>query len=321
MQPPNLLDQVRTEIRCRHLSRRTEKSYVYWIDRFILYNKQHNPKEMGAEEIRAFLSHLAVDQRLAASTQNLALDALRFFYRNVLVTPLPAIDDIARARRLRELPVVFTHEEARAVLAQLDGTCRIVAGLLYGAGLRLCECLALRVKDLDFKAMRITVRQGTGRKNRITMLPQSLVAPLSEHLQAVRRQHWLDLDEGYGEVPIPDEPERMPENAARKWCWQYVFPASRRSADPRTGKMMRLHLDESAVQRTVKRAVRSAGITKPGSPHTFRHSCAAHLLENGYDVRTVQELLGHGDVRTTMNYIRVLSARRASVRSPLDVDQ
>ena len=317
--PKKLLDQVRDAIRVKHYSLRTEQAYVSWIKRYILFHNKRHAKEMGSAEIEAFLTHLAVDQNVAASTQNQALSALLFLYREVLKKDLdPYSIDAVRAKRPKRLPTVMTREEVRAVIAALSGTHQLMAQLLYGSGLRLVECLRLRVKDLDFAYRQITVRNGKGEVDRVTMLPQSLVVPLQQHLQRVKMIHQRDLDNGYGAVYLPYALERKYPNANREWCWQYVFPAHRLSKDPRSALIRRHHLGESGPQRAVRKAVRLAGIDKPVSCHTFRHSFAAHLLENGYDIRTVQELLGHKNVKTTMIYTHVLNRGGLAVRSPLD---
>ena len=319
MPEPKLLDQVQSEIRLRHMSRRTEEAYVGWIRRYVLFHGKRHPREMSAPEIREFLSHLAEVRDVAASTQNQALNALVFLYRQVLRLEIGNLGEIARARKPKRLPVVLTPDEVQRVLAQLDGVHWLAVGLLYGAGLRLLECLRLRVKDLDFAYHQITMRDGKGGTDRVTVLPISLETPLQRHLQRVRLVHEEDLDAGFGAVHLPGALARKYPNAATEWGWQYVFPASKRSRDPRTDIVRRHHLVENAVQRAVKRAVRKAGISKPASCHTFRHSFATHLLENGYDIRTLQELLGHKDVRTTMIYTHVLNRGGRAVRSPLEL--
>ena len=320
MEGPKLLDRVRSAVRARHYSRRTEEAYASWTKRFILFHHKRHPAAMGAEEVNAFLSHLAVEGKVSASTQAQALCALVFLYRHVLGDPLPWIDDIIRARRHRKLPVVLTREEVRGLLAVMRGTPRLVAAILYGGGLRLLEGLRLRIKDVDFAARLLVIREGKGAKDRRTMLPDSLHEPLRAQIELVRRIHRQDLAIGRGEVWLPNALERKYANAAREFGWQYLFPASRRTNDPRSGVERRHHLDESAVQRAVKAAVREAGIEKPAGCHTLRHSFATHLLEDGHDIRTIQELLGHTDVRTTMIYTHVLQrAGGRGVRSPLDV--
>jgi integron integrase len=316
--PPKLLDQLRAVLRRKHYSIRTEEAYVSWSARYIRFHQLRHPRDMGAPEIAAFLTHLAVDDQIAASTQNQARCALLFLYQHVLHIDLGTLPDIEPAKQPQRLPVVLTRDEVRAVLAQLSGTYRLMAQLLYGGGLRLMECVRLRVKDLDFAQTQVVVRDGKGGKDRVTTLPVRLVTPLQDHLRIVERTHQEDLARGYGVVYLPDALERKYPNANREWPWQYVFPADRLSTDPRTGVVRRHHLDESGLQKAVHAAVRAAGITKPASCHTFRHSFATHLLENGYDIRTVQELLGHSDVKTTMIYTHVLNRGGKGVRSPLD---
>ena len=316
--PPRLLDQVREAIRLRHYSIRTEQSYTDWIKRYILFHHMQHPKDMGAAEVEQFLTHLAVVGKVAASTQNQALSALLFLYKAVLGVDLPWLDEVTRAKKPQRLPVVLTVEEVRRVLARMDGQHGLMADLLYGAGLRLLECVRLRVKDVDFGFRQITVRDGKGGKDRVTMLPQGVVEPLRAHLDKLKVLHDHDLEEGFGAVWLPDALERKYPNAAREWGWQYVFPAAQRSADPRSGKLMRHHVDEQSLQRAMKKAVRAAGLAKPASCHTLRHSFATHLLQSGYDIRTVQELLGHKDVSTTMIYTHVLNRGGKGVASPLD---
>jgi integron integrase len=300
------------------MSYQTEKAYVDWIRRFIIFHNKRHPKEMGATEIRDFLAHLVNDRNVAPSTQNQALHALLFLYREVLQIELPLIGDLQPAKKSRRAPVVFTRDEVQAILSQMEGTKRMMASLLYGTGMRLIELLRLRVKDIDFQMNQITVRQGKGGKDRVTMLPQSLKGPLRQHLVKVKQAHEIDLREGFGNVELPYALEKKYPQAATEWKWQYVFPAPKRSIDPRTKIERRHHLDPSVLQKAVKEAMRKAGITKHGNCHTFRHSFATHLLEAGYDIRTVQELLGHADVSTTMVYTHVLNAGGLGVRSPLD---
>ena len=316
--PLKLFDYVRSQIRTRHMSPRTEKSYLHWIRRFIYFHDRRHPKELGTAEVNAFLSHLATARRVSASTQNQALCALLFLYRHVLKKDLGEFEGLIRAKRRRNLPVVLTREEVEAVLSQLKGTNRLIALLLYGSGLRLFECLRLRVKDVDFSRLQIDVRDGKGRKNRVTMLPASLTAPLKEHLMRVRKLHQSDLSEGFGRVHMPFALDRKYPNAAAEWGWQWVFPSPTRSRDPETGNIGRYHWYPRRVQRAVKAAVRSADLVKPASCHTFRHSFATHLLTSGYDIRTVQELLGHRSVRTTMIYTHVLNRGGKGVLSPAD---
>jgi integron integrase len=316
--PPRLLEQVRNAIRLRHYSLRTEQSYLDWIKRFILFHHKKHPKDMGAAEVEQFLSHLAVEDKVAASTQNQALSALLFLYKQVLEIDLPWMSDITRAKKPQRLPVVLTVEEVRRVLARMDGQHGLMAELLYGAGLRLLECARLRVKDVDFGYRQITVRDGKGEKDRMTMLPQTVIEPLRAHLEKVKVLHEHDVEDGFGEVYLPYALERKYPNAAREWGWQYVFPAENRSTDPRSGQTRRHHVDEQSLQRAMKKAVRAAGLTKPATCHTLRHSFATHLLQSGSDIRTVQELLGHKDVSTTMIYTHVLNRGGQGVVSPLD---
>ncbi|MFC3606737.1 integron integrase [Stutzerimonas tarimensis] len=315
---PKLLDRLREQIRLRHYSIRTEAAYVHWAGAFIRFHRMRHPQEMGAAEVEQFLSHLAVDRHVSASTQNQALAALLFLYKQVLGVQLPWLDDVVRAKRPDRLPVVLSVDETRRLLACLDGEVGLVAGLLYGAGLRLLEAVRLRVKDVDFARREIVVRDGKGMKDRVTLLPDALVSRLQLHLEQVRAGHCTDLAEGYGEVYLPFALARKYPNAPREWGWQYVFPAARLSIDPRSGVRRRHHLDEKRVQRAFKKAVREAGIDKPAPPHTLRHCFATHLLESGQDIRTVQELLGHTNVKTTMIYTHVLNRSGYGVLSPLD---
>ncbi len=316
--PKKLLDVVRETMRSRHYALRTEEAYVDWIVRYVRFHRLQHPRELGAEAIAAFLTHLAVEGQVAASTQNQARSALLFLYRDVLNMPLEELQPIVQARIPQRLPLVLSHDEVQVLLREMQGTHRLMAQLLYGSGLRLLECVRLRVKDLAFEQRQLTVYAGKGAKDRITMLPERLVAPLSEHLLLVRRLHQDDLERGAGTVYLPNALERKYPNANKEWGWQYVFPADRLSLDPRSGIRRRHHMSESGLQKAVRRAVKSAGIHKPASCHTFRHSFATHLLEAGYDIRTVQELLGHTDVRTTMIYTHVLNRGGYGVRSPLD---
>ena len=315
---PKLLDQVREVIRMKHYSIRTEQSYVDWIKRYIFFHNKRHPADMGEDEIRSFISDLASKKSVAASTQTVALSALLFLYREVLKKDLPYIEGIERAKRPERLPVVFTQSEVKEVLARLDGVNYLIATLLYGAGLRLMDALRLRVKDIDFERNEIIVREGKGEKDRVTMLPQAIKPQLQDHLKRVQIIHQSDLRLGLGEVYLPYALDRKYPNAPKEWKWQYLFPAAKTSVDPRSGKRRRHHLSEDSVHRAVKGAIRQAGINKHGSSHTFRHSFATHLLENGYDIRTVQELLGHKDVRTTMIYTHVLNRGGKGVMSPLD---
>ncbi len=318
LQAPKLLDRVRERIRYKHYSLRTEESYVQWIRRFVIFHGKRHPSEMGAPEVEAFLTSLAVEGNVAASTQNQARSALLFLYKEVLGSELPWLNNVEQAKKPRRLPVVLTEDEVRSVLGSLDGVAWLAAALLYGAGLRLMECMRLRVQDIDFKRREILVRDGKGFKDRVTMLPAKVASPLQQHLEKVKALHAADLAEGFGEVYLPYALERKYPSAGKSWGWQYVFPAGKRSVDPRSGKTRRHHLDEQAIQRAVKQAVRNTGIVKAATPHTLRHSFATHLLQNGQDIRTVQELLGHEDVQTTMIYTHVLNRGGRGVTSPLD---
>jgi len=316
--PPRLLDRVRAVIRARHYSRRTEDAYVAWIRRFIVFHGRRHPVAMGAPEITQFLTSLAVDRKVASSTQNQALSALLFLYRDVLERDLPWLDDIVRARRPERLPVVLTQAEVRAILGRLEGPTRLMAYLMYGAGLRLLECCRLRVQDVDFAASQIVVRAGKGDKDRVTMLPARVKPDLVRHLEAMQAQHRHDLRLGAGWVELPTALARKYPSAGRDWRWQWVFPATQTYIEPGSRERRRHHLHESVVQRAVKEAVQRAGLAKRAGPHTLRHSFATHLLENGHDIRTVQELLGHRDTSTTMIYTHVLNRGPAAVRSPAD---
>jgi integron integrase len=305
-------------IRRKHYSIRTEEAYVDWIKRYIFFHGKRHPQEMGERELEEFLNDIAVKKKVAASTQNQALSALVFLYREVLGKEIAWLDNLERAKQPERLPVVLTETEVRHVLAHLEGRNWLLASLLYGAGLRLMECLRLRIKDIDFEYRQITVRDGKGQKDRVTMLPESLAEMLKHQLQKVGILHQQDLAAGHGDVYLPFALERKYKNANREWGWQYVFPAANLSRDPRSGKVRRHHVDEKSLQRAVKRAVEAARISKPATCHTFRHSFATHLLRNGYDIRTVQDLLGHKDVSTTMIYTHVLNRGGRGVRSPLD---
>jgi integron integrase len=315
---PGLLAATRERIRVRHMSLRTEKTYLHWIRRFVEFHGRRNPRELGAAEVEAFLTHLAVDRRVSASTQNQALQAILFLYRRVLNTELPWLDNIVRARRPARLPVVLTREEVSRILAHLDGAHLLIAQLLYGSGLRLHECLALRVKDLELERRELIVRDGKGSKDRITVLPDESIALLHGHLGRLRA--WFESErriESPG-VSMPEALARKYPRASTSWGWQYIFPSASVCSDPYTARPARHHIHPKTIQRAVQRAVRRAGIAKPASCHTFRHCFATHLLESGYDIRTVQELLGHADVKTTMIYTHVLNRGGRGVRSPLD---
>jgi len=318
--PPRLLDQVRDRLRVKHYSIRTEQTYTDWIKRYIYFHDKRHPKDLGARDIEAFLTHLAVAGKVAASTQNLAKSSLLFLYREVLEIDLPWLDNITQAKAPKRLPVVLTVSEVQAVLSHMTGTHSLIASLLYGGGMRLMEAVRLRVKDVDFAQREILVREGKGFKDRVTMLPEAVVAPLKAHLAKVKALHDEDLAQGFGEVYLPFALDKKYPSAGRDWGWQYVFPSKNLSVDPRSDndKTRRHHVDEKGVQRAVKQAVRDADLIKPATPHTLRHSFATHLLQSGYDIRTVQELLGHSDVSTTMIYTHVLNKGGRGVVSPLD---
>jgi integron integrase len=312
------LDRVRTVIRARHYSASTEKAYVGWVRRYVLFHGKRHPETLGEAEITEFLSALATRRRVSASTQNQALSALLFLYRDVLGREMAWMDGIVRAKRPIRLPVVLSREEVQAILGQMNGTPWLMASLMYGAGLRLMECCRLRVKDVDFGRGELLVRDGKGRKDRVTLLPKRTCGPLSAHLDRVRSLHRRDLKEGAGSVALPDALAVKYPRAAWEWAWQWVFPATRPYVERGTGERRRHHLHESVLQRAIKEVVRRAGVPKPATSHTLRHSFATHLLEAGYDIRTIQELLGHSDVSTTMIYTHVLNRGGRGVRSPLD---
>lgn len=316
--PLKLLDRVRLELRARHYSPRTEAAYLGWIRRFILFHGKRHPAEMGEHEINAFLTHLAVSGHVSASTQNQALASLLLLYRYVIGREVGDLGAVIRARRPHRLPVVLSRDEVRQVLARLSGDRWLIASLLYGAGLRLSEGLTLRVHDLDFERREILVRDGKGAKDRVTMLPASLIEPLRRHLEGVRVLHERDKREGWGRVMLPDALARKYPNAPVEWPWQWVFPQEKRWRNATTGEEGRHHQDESLLQKAMRRAVMEAGLVKRATCHSFRHSFATHLLESGYDIRTVQELLGHSDVRTTMIYTHVLQRGGRGVKSPVD---
>ena len=315
---PRLLAQVREQIRLKHYSIRTEHVYCEWVKRFIRFHLYRHPAEMGAAEVEAFLTDLAVRRNVSASTQNQALAALLFLYKHVLKLDLPWLGEVVRAKKPVRLPVVLSIAEVQQLMAQLHGDIWLIASLLYGSGMRLMEVLRLRVKDVDFSRQAILIRDGKGMKDRITVLPQRLQMPLKQHLLAVRARHQLELDAGRGDVYLPFALAKKYPNAPRELGWQYVFPASGLSVDPRSGAVRRHHVDDKRVQRSFKRAVEAAGILKLATPHTLRHCFATHLLESGQDIRTVQELLGHADVKTTMIYTHVLNRGGLAVLSPLD---
>ncbi len=315
---PALLDRLRQAIRLRNYSYRTEQAYVYWTKKFIFFHEKRHPRDMGSHEVGEFLSHLATNLNLAASSQNQALSALLFLYREVLGMELNWMKNLIWAKKPKKIPTVFTREEVRKVLSHLQDSKWLIASLLYGAGLRLMEGLRLRIKDVDFSYQQVIVRDGKGYRDRVSVLPQSLIRPLKDQIKYVKEFHQRDIEEGFGEVWLPYALERKYPNAGRELKWQYIFPSHTRSADPRTGKQRRHHLHPTVIQEAVKEAIRRAGIQKLASPHTFRHSFATHLLEDGYDIRTVQELLGHKDIRTTMIYTHVMKKGGYAVRSPLD---
>ncbi|KPK37609.1 MAG: integrase [Gammaproteobacteria bacterium SG8_47] len=315
---PRLFDRLHEAIKVRHYSVRTERAYRYWIKRFIFFHDKRHPSELGGQEVNAFLSWLATQRDVSAATQGLALNAIVFLYRHVLEQELSDIGTFVRSKQPRRLPVVFTHDEALRVLAQLRGREWLMANLLYGSGLRLLECARLRVKDIDFHNRALLVRYGKGGRDRVTVLPDSAVQPLREQIEYVRRLHAYDRAEGYGEAKLPYALARKYPNAGKELGWQFVFPASKRSPDPDSDKIRRHHIHSSVLQKAVKTAIRRAAIHKPASCHTFRHSFATRLLQRGADIRTVQELLGHSDVHTTEIYTHVLNINKRGVRSPVD---
>ena len=319
MHSPKLLDRVRSVIRYKHYSLRTERSYIDWIKRFIFFHDKQHPLKMGKDEVRCFLTHLAVKGKVAASTQNQALCALLFLYKEVLQTDLKWVDDIEWAKKGKRLPVVLTKAETRKILSILEGNAWLAANLMYGSGLRLMECLRLRIKDIDFDYRQITVRQGKGDKDRITVLPNNIRAALFKQVEMVTIFHQKDIEENIGPVFLPNALDRKYPNAGKELGWQFLFAAQNVSTDPRSGISRRHHIHQDTIQRAVKRAVRSSGVLKKASCHTFRHSFATHLLEAGYDIRTIQELLGHSDVSTTMIYTHVLNKGGKAVQSPVDV--
>jgi len=316
---PKLFPSIVERLRVKHYSKRTEEAYLQWIKRYILHHGKRHPREMGVAEVEAFLTHLAVARNVSASTQNQAKSALLFLYKEVLGVELPWLDNVTQAKAPKRMPVVLNKPEVQALLNRLDGTMWLIASLLYGSGLRVMECLRLRVKDVDFVKREILVREGKGFKDRVTMLPAALIEPLKQHLLKVRALHEEDLAAGFGEVFMPMALDRKYPNAGRECAWQYMFPSAKRSIDPASNQIRRHHADEKTIQRAVKKAATAASIAKLATPHTLRHSFATHLLEGGYDIRTVQELLGHSDVSTTMIYTHVLNKGGLAVSSPLDV--
>jgi integron integrase len=314
------LDQLRHHLRARHYSIRTEHAYVDWVRRFILFHDKRHPREMGAAEVEAFLTHLAVQRNVAASTQNQAKSALLYLYKQLLEVDLPWLDGVIQAKVPKRLPVVLTPREVRELLLNMHGPMGLIAALLYGTGMRLLECLRLRIKDLEFERREIIVREGKGNKDRVTVLPENLIAPLRDQLGRARDLHGRDLAAGFGEVWLPHALAAKYPNSGRALGWQYLFPAATRSLDPRSESRAerRHHVQPESVQRAVREAARRCELVKPVSPHVLRHSFATHLLQAGYDIRTVQELLGHSDVSTTMIYTHVLNKGGRGVRSPLD---
>ena len=315
---PRLLDRVRNKIRVKHYSIRTEQAYVDWIRRFILFHGKRHPEQMGAKEIETFLSHLAVDRNVAASTQNQALSAILFLYREVLETELPWLENVTRAKKPQRLPVVLSNKEIQSVFLHIEGTHLLMASLMYGSGLRLMECVRLRVKDVDFSHHQVVVRNGKGGKDRGTLLPDSLQDTLRGKIERVRALHQQDLAAGFGAVYLPFALERKYPNASKEFGWQHLFPAFKLSIDPRSDVKRRHHIGEQSIQRAVKQAMRMANIEKPATCHTLRHRFATALLEAGYDIRTIQELMGHKDVRTTQTYTHVIGRGGQGVLSPID---
>ncbi|MFZ0453582.1 MAG: integron integrase [Ignavibacteriaceae bacterium] len=314
---PKLIDQIKTVMRVHHYSKRTEEAYTKWIKDFISFHKNEHPIKLGAPEISEYLKFLAVNRNVSSSTQNLALCAIVFLYKHVLKRDISKID-LVWAKKDKRLPTVFTRNEIKAILDQLNGVNLIIANLLYGAGLRLMECIRLRVKDIEFEYSQIIVRNGKGRKDRVTLLPETLKEKLEQHLKKVENLHNRDLEKGFGIVYLPNALDKKYPNAGKEPGWQYVFPSPQISIDQRTGIKRRHHIDENVLQKVVKTAIRKAGIKKQGSCHTFRHSFATHLLEDGYDIRTVQELLGHENLNTTMIYTHVMKKGGLGVKSPAD---
>ncbi|MBV6421455.1 MAG: Tyrosine recombinase XerC [Ignavibacteriaceae bacterium] len=317
MPEPKLLDKVRTELRSKHYSRKTEVAYTNWIKRFVLFHNKRHPKDMGAEEIKAFVDNLVTNHHVSSATQNQALQGILFLYKNILTKDVGWIENIKRSSRVKHLPVVLSKKEVEKVFKNLDGTNKIIVSLLYGSGLRLSEALKLRIKDIDFDYKQIVVRDGKGEKDRHTILPDTVIPELKKHLNRVYLKHKEDLKKGKGETILPYALKKKYPNAGKEFGWQYAFPADKFIRDKENGLTFRWYIHESTIQRAVKEAVKKAGITKTASPHTFRHSFATHLLENGYDIRTIQELLGHNSIKTTMIYTHVLN-RGLGVKSPLD---
>jgi len=317
-QGKKLMEQVSDALRTKHYSYRTEQTYIDWIKRYIIFHNKRHPKDMGETEIRAFISHLATERKVAASTQNQATSAILFLYRIVLQRDITLPPDLSNVSRPKRLPTVLTHVEAMLIINQMRGVTRLMTKILYGSGLRLTECLSLRVKDIDFENHQIVVRGGKGDNDRLTILPDSVAAEIKHILMDVKALHEKDLREGYGETALPNALGVKYPNAGKEWGWQYIFPASQRSTDPATGVIRRHHLDETVLQKAIREAAQIVKIGKQVTPHTFRHSFATQLLQKGYDIRTIQELLGHKDVKTTMIYTHVLQRGGLAVKSPLD---
>ncbi|MBC8198098.1 MAG: integron integrase [Candidatus Marinimicrobia bacterium] len=315
---PKLLEQVGIEVQTRHYSRRTEKTYRNWIKQFVLFHNKRHPKQMGKIEVNQFLSHLATRRNVSASTQNQALSAILFLYKNVLHKELGDFGDVIRAKHSRKIPVVFTKDEVKRILTQLIDEKQLMASLLYGSGLRLTECLRLRVKDVDFDNKQIIVRDGKGEKDRVTLMSEKVIPFLKKYLSKVRKIHTADSEKGVVTTNLPYALERKYPNIAKEWHWSYVFPSTKTVVDKKTGKVKRHHLNESVLQRAVKKAIKQAKVEKHGGCHTFRHSFATHLLENGYDIRTIQDLLGHKNLQTTMVYTHVMNKGPLGVKSPGD---
>lgn len=318
MEQPRLLDRVKSSLRLRHYSLRTQESYIQWIKRFILYHKKRHPNEMGKIEVESFLTYLATDRHVAASTQNQALSAILYLYKHVLEQDIEWIDNVVRAKRPKYLPTVLSQNEVKMLLHELSGTYQLIAQLLYGAGLRLMEVMRLRVQDINFEYKQIIIRSGKGNKDRVSVLPDIVIDSLKDHILKAKLLHEKDLEEGFGDVYLPYALNRKYPNAGTEWRWQYIFPSIKRSTDPESGKTRRHHLYEKNLTRAVKKAANTLNFTRRVSSHTFRHSFATHLLEQGYDIRTVQELLGHKDVKTTQIYTHVMQKRASAVKSPLD---
>ncbi len=318
--PPakKLMEQVGDALRTKHYSYRTEQTYKDWIKRYILFHNKRHPNDMGETEIRAFIAHLTAERKVAASTSNQALSAILFLYRTVLQREMKVPPDLSNASRPKRLPTVLTHAEAINIINRMHGIPRLMTKILYGSGLRIMECLRLRVKDIDFDNHQIIVRGGKGDNDRLTILPESIIPEIKHMLLDVKTLHQKDLTEGYGETILPNALDAKYTSASKEWAWQFIFPASQRSTDPLTGVIRRHHLDETVLQKNIRETAKAAGINKQVSPHTFRHSFATQLLQNGYDIRTIQELLGHKDIKTTMIYTHVLQRGGLAVKSPLD---